>query len=221
MFSWLRHKGYRWNHKRVYRVYKDLELNLRIKPKKRLPSRNPKPLIVPRVPNESWSLDFMTDGLASGQSFRTLNIIDDFNREFLHVEIDLSLPAERVVRALEMAAQQYGYPKSLRSDNGPEFIAKKLADWADAHDVHLDFIKPGTPTQNAYVERFNRTFREDVLDLHIFDSLEQVQELATEWCWYNRDRPHSALRGETPWGHRLKWLEAQSPSSTEPTHLST
>ncbi len=171
MFSWMRTHGYVWNHKQVYRVYKELALNLRIKPKRRLPNRSPRPLLVPDEPNRCWSLDFMSDSLTDGRRYRTLNIIDDFNREILHIEVDFSLPAERVIRSLETAIVQYGKPQCIRSDNGPEFIAHILAEWVDENQIDHDFIKPGTPTQNAYIERFNRTYRGKVLDLYAFGSL--------------------------------------------------
>ena len=211
MYGWIRNQGYTWNHKRVYRVYKRLKLNLRIKPKKRLPNRNPTPLAVPIAPNECWSLDFMSDSLSSNDSFRVLNIIDDFNREYLHAEIDRSLPAARVIRALEMAIEQYGKPRCLRSDNGPEFISQALAEWASDKQITLNFIKPGKPTQNAFVERFNKTYREEILDLYLFRSLSEVQDQTTDWMWtYNRERSHKSLGGQTPWQHRRNWMASQA-----------
>ncbi len=133
MRQWLKNKEYGWNHKRIRRVYRQLGLNLRVNPKKRLPTRQAQTLQVPSRPNECWSLDFMSDALLSGQRFRTLNIIDDFNREVLWIEIDISLPASRVVRVLDQVAQWYGYPQRLRSDNDPEFISATLASWAARH----------------------------------------------------------------------------------------
>ena len=168
MMDWLRQQGFTWNHKRVYRVYCELGLNLRVKPKKRLPTRYPKPLAQPMAANACWSLDFMSDSLSSGRAFRTLNIIDDFNREGLWIEVDTSLPAERGIRVLDMLALWRGYPKQLRSDNGPELISQKLAAWSEEHNVKQAFIQPGKPAQNAFVERFNRTYREDVLDAYVF-----------------------------------------------------
>jgi putative transposase len=129
-------------------------LNFRLKPKKRLPPRDPQTLAQPDAPNECWSLDFMSDSLDYGRSFRVLNIIDDFNREAIWSEIDFSIPSERVVRVLEELAKHRGYPRRLRSDNGPEFIAQALETWAEANDVLLDFIEPGKPAQNGYIERF-------------------------------------------------------------------
>ena len=120
-------KGYRWNHKRVYRIYRELELNLRIKPHKRIVREKPEPLAVPKAINQCWSMDFMHDQLADGRSFRLFNLIDDFNREALAMEIDLSLPAERVVRALDQVIEWRGKPRTIRSDNGPECIKQACA----------------------------------------------------------------------------------------------
>ena len=157
MYAFLKNQRHSWNHKRVRRIYRALGLNLRIKPKKRLPSRDPRPLVAPKEANFSWSLDFMHNSLANGRTIRTLNIIDDFNREGLWIEVDTSIPSARVVRVLDMLALWRGYPQQLRLDNGPELISQTLADWAEEHGVILAFIQPGKPVQNAYVERFNRT----------------------------------------------------------------
>jgi len=200
MYHRLRNQGYHWNHKRVRRVYRELQLHLRVKPKKRLPSRQPTPLAQPASANESWSVDFMSDSLLSGRPFRTFNVIDDFNREALSIEIDTSLPSGRVVRILDNIASWRGYPQRLRSDNGPELISKKLELWAETHDVLLDFIEPGKPAQNAYIERFNRTYREEVLDLYLFDSLAEVREITERWLEeYNAIRPHDSLGGTPPY----------------------
>jgi putative transposase len=200
MYAYLRNQeDVPWNHKRVYRVYCEMKLNLRVKPKKRLPKRVAKPLSQPRAANLSWSLDFTSDSLYSGRSFRTLNIIDDFNREVLWIEVDSSLPALRVVRTLERIASWRGYPKQIRLDNGPEFISRTLRQWAEEHDVELAFIQPGKPTQNAYIERFNRTFRESVLDAYLFSSLQEVRDITEEWVdEYNTIRPHEALGNLSP-----------------------
>jgi len=216
MFDWIRANGHPWNHKRVYRVYKELALNLRIKPKKRLPSRNPVPLDTATEPNACWSLDFMSDSLTDGRSYRTLNVIDDFNRESLAIEVDHSLPSERVVRVLDRVAEERGYPRKLRSDNGPEFIANALAVWAETHGVELAPIQPGKPTQNAYVERFNRTFREEVLDVYAFGDLEEVRDESTRWQYvYNTERPHSALKRQTPRSYLASYLEERSTTPPE------
>ena len=199
-FSYLRNvRDYRWNHKRVYRIYKELELNLRIKPKKRLKREKPEPLFVPEAPNEVWSMDFMHDQLSDGRSFRLLNVIDDFNREGLSIEVDFSLPAERVIRCLDNIIEWRGMPSIIRCDNGPEYISGLLVQWAERKEIQIQYIQPGKPQQNAYVERYNRTVRYDWLNQYLFESIEQVQYYATKWLWtYNHERPHLALGGITP-----------------------
>ncbi len=164
-FLFLRNvKGYPWNHKRVYRIYRELELNLRIKPRKRIVREKPEPLTVPEAINETWSMDFMHDGLADGRSFRLFNVIDDFNREGLGIEVDFSLPAERVIRSLERIIEWRGQPQSIRCDNGPKYISQALKTWAEKQGITLQYIQPGNPQQNAYVERYSRTVRYDWLN---------------------------------------------------------
>lgn len=199
-FLYLRNvKGYSWNHKRVYRIYRELELNLRIRPKKRIIREKPEPLMVPSAPNEVWSMDFMHDQLSDGRSYRLFNVLDDFNREGLGIEVDLSLPSTRVVRSLEQIIEWRGAPKMIRCDNGPEYISETLLNWARQKDIHIEHIQPGKPQQNAYIERYNRTVRYDWLTHHLFESIEQVQDHATRWLWvYNNERPNMALGGITP-----------------------
>lgn len=199
-FLYLRNvKGFPWNHKRVYRIYCELELNLRIKPKKRLIREKPEPLTPPSSINEMWSMDFMHDQLRNGRSIRLLNIIDDFNREGLDIAIDFSLPSERVIRTLENIIGWRGKPKAIRCDNGPEYISSTLMTWARKHQIDIRYIQPGKPQQNAYVERYNRTVRYDWLNQHLFDSIEEVQDFATQWLWlYNNERPNMGLGGITP-----------------------
>lgn len=199
-FLYLRNvQGYGWNHKRVYRIYRELELNLRIRPKRRIKRDKPDALSVPAAINQVWSVDFMSDALSDGRLLRTFNVIDDYNREGLVIEVDLSLPSQRVIRALEQVIEWRGKPDAIRLDNGPEYIAQALVDWANDHRITLMYIQPGKPTQNAYIERFNRTVRHEWLDLHVFDSIEQAQQLATQWLWiYNNERPHTAIGGIPP-----------------------
>lgn len=198
-FLYLRNvKGFVWNHKRVYRIYRELELNLRIKPR-RLKRDRPDPLDVPRQVNEVWSIDYMHDALASGQAFRTFNVLDDYNREGLGNEVDFSLPAERVIRTLEQTIEWRGKPKVIRSDNGSEMRSAEFQHWVAKRGIRLLFIQPGKPTQNAFIERFNRTVRYEWLDEHLFESIKHAQHTATEWLWcYNHQRPHMALGGVTP-----------------------
>ena len=140
----------------------------------------------------------MQDSLVDGRSFRTLNVIDDFNREGLRIEVDTSLPAQRVVRVLDNLALWRGYPEQLCIDNGPEFISKTLHQWAQKHQVKLAFIEPGKPAQNAFIERFNRTFREDVLAAYLFETVAEAQSISDDWLdMYNTIRPHQAL-GHVP-----------------------
>jgi putative transposase len=199
-FLYLRNvQGYGWNHKRVYRIYCELELNLRIKPRKRLKRDRPEPLAVPDMPNDTWSMDFMADQLADGRSIRTLNVLDDFNREGLGIEVDFSLPAKRVVRSLNQIIEWRGKPKTIRVDNGPEYVSGKLMAWAEKRDVRLEYIQPGKPQLNAYIERYNRTLRGEWLSQYIFETIEEAQEQATEWLWtYNNERPNMAIGGITP-----------------------
>jgi putative transposase len=199
-FLYLRNvKGFGWNHKRVYRIYRELELNLRIKPRKRLKRTRPDPLNVPESPNDVWSMDFMADQLEDGRSFRTFNVLDDFNREGLGIEVDLSLPSGRVIRSLDQIIEWRGKPNSIRCDNGPEYISHALQCWAEKRGIRLDYIQPGKPQQNAYVERYNRTVRHEWLDMHAFETIEEAQMTATRWLWtYNNERPNMAIGGITP-----------------------
>ena len=192
-------KGFKWNHKRVRRIYCALKLNLRIKSRKRLKRERPDPLSVPDQPNQVWSMDSMADQLWNGKSFRTLNIIDDFNREGLAIDVDFSLPAARVVRSLNQVIQWRGKPAMIRVDNGPEYVSSKLIEWASKHHITLCYIQPGKPQQNAYIERYNRTVRNEWLGVNIFHSIQEVQEYATQWLWtYNNDRPNMGIGSITP-----------------------
>ena len=192
-------QGYGWNHKRVYRIYCELELNLRIKPKKRLKRDKPGRLAVPDAPNDTWSMDFMADQLADVRSIRTLNILDDFNREGLCIDVDFSLPTERVVRSLNQIIEWLSKPQTIRVDNGPEYISGTLMAWTEKHGVRPEHIQPGKPQQNAYIERYNRTVRGEWLSQYIFETIEEAQDQATEWLWtYNNERPNMGIGGITP-----------------------
>lgn len=199
MFDKLRRAGFKWNHKRVYRVYCSLKLNLKRKPKKRLPVREKMTLAQPDKINVCWSLDYMSDALMNGKKFRTANVIDDYNREVLGIKVSVSLTAQRVVDFLDQIAAFRGYPSRIRVDNGPENLAKVMRAWAAKHNIELQYIQPGKPAQNAYIERFNRTYREDVLDLYLFKSIEEVQMITDRWIIeYNHNRPHCSLGNLTP-----------------------
>jgi putative transposase len=182
--------------KRVYRIYRELELNLRIKPRKRLVREQPEPLAVPQALNECWSMDFMHDRLADGRSIRLFNVIDDFNREGLCIEVDFSLPALHVIRSLDQVIEWRGKPSKIRCDNGPEYVSDALRDWAIRRGIVLQFIQPGKPQQNAYIERYNKTVRYDWLAHYLFETVSEVQEYATKWLWsYNHERPPPTTAG--------------------------
>lgn len=210
-FVLLRRAGYKWNHKRVHRVYRQLRLHMRRKGKRRLPSRAPVRLEMQTTMNKCWSIDFMSDSLMSGQRFRTFNVLDDFSREILAIEIDTNLPSARIIRVLDRVTAWRGHPAKLRMDNGPEFVSVQLADWADKHGVELEFTQPGKPTQNSYVERFNRTFRDEILNFYVFSRLSEVREITENWIIeYNEQRPHESLGNLTPEEFALKHTENSS-----------
>ncbi len=198
-FKVLRRTNHPWNHKRVYRVYCSLGLNQKRRTKRRVPHRIRQPLHVPAQPNQVWSADFVSDALYRGARFRTFNVIDDFNREVLAIEIDTSITGRRLIRVFEQLQKHRGLPTQLRVDNGPEFLSNDFKTWAESVGMHIHYIQPGKPNQNAYIERFNRTYRDEVLDLYLFQSLHEVRE-ATYW-WridYNENRPHDSLGDRTP-----------------------
>lgn len=195
----LRRQGRGWNHKRTYRVYCLMELNHRRRAKKRLPKRHRVPLYVPREPDTVWSADFVADALYNGRRFRTFNVVDDFNREGLAIEIDTSITSERLVRVFRRIQTERGLPQVLRTDNGPEFLGEAFTAWAKQAGMAIRYIQPGRPNQNAYIERFNRTYREELLDQHLFASLEDVREATYWWLLeYNEQRPHDSLGDLTP-----------------------
>lgn len=232
-FYRLRIRGHHWNHKKVRRIYRKMNLNIRRKPKKRLPERIKQPLTYSTSPNQMWSLDFMSDSLQDGRKVRLFNVIEDFNRESLAIEADTSLPTLRVIRVLDRLINERGKPANIRMDNGPEFISHKLEEWCNKRHITLQFIQPGCPTQNAFIERKNGSIRRELLNAYIFTSLSEVREFCEEWrVDYNTERPHKSLGYLPPvmfaeqWYKRSKFAQllfpqmaTENPSKIEGSHL--
>jgi putative transposase len=217
-FHWMRLKGETWNHKRVWRVYRAMKLNLPRRAKRRLPARVKQPLNAPPQADLQWSMDFMHDTLYHGKRFRTLNVIDEGVREVLAIEVDTSLPAERVIRVLEQLKESRPLPRQIRVDNGPELVSSKLVAWCENHQVRLHHVQPGRPMQNGYVERFNKSFRNEVLDANLFGSLTEVREAVHQWMIdYNEERPHKSLRNLPPTLYRQQLTKTE----TKPARSST
>jgi putative transposase len=158
-----------------------MRLNIRRRAKRRLPERIKQPLTVPDEPNQIWSIDFMSDRLSDGRKFRLLNIIDDFNRESLAIEVDTSLPALRLIRVLNRLIAQRGKPANIRTDNGPEFLSLLLQAWCQGHCITLQYIQPGRPMQNGFIERKNGSLRRELLNAYIFYRLSEVREMCETW----------------------------------------
>lgn len=221
-YSRIRQQGIGWNYKRVRRVYLLLGMNRRRKTRRRVPARVKLPLLVPEQANQVWSMDFMNDVLTSKRKFRTLNIMDDYNRQAIAVEAAHSMPAVRVTQILEQTIREQGKPTVIRVDNGPEFISKEFKEWCKTKGINVQYIQPGRPMQNGYIERFNRTFRENILDAYLFDDLLQVQILAEEWMDdYNFRRPHEALGGLTPMAYKqaAECGYIENSASLQHTHI--
>jgi putative transposase len=195
----MRKDGKTWNHKKVHRVYCDMKLNLQRRTKKRIITRERQPLGEATEVNLVWALDFMRDTLYDGRPFRTLNVIDEGNREALRIECGTSIPSARLLRTLNQLIEVYGMPEAIRMDNGPEMTSQTFIEWAEEMGIELLFIQPGKPNQNAFVERFNRSFRDEVLDANLFNSIAEAQEAADAWVVdYNEFRPHDSLGEMTP-----------------------
>ena len=191
-------------------MYCRLKLNRPRRAKRRLPAIVRQPLVAPITRNQIWALDYMQDALYSGRAFRTLNVIDESNREGLAIEVDTSLPAARVIRVMEQLAELRGLPCAIRLDNGPELRSQAFTEWCASHGIDLRFIQRAAPAQNAFVERFNRTYRHEILDAYVFDNLEQVRLISEGWLQlYNEERPHRALGRLPP--RRFAEQQRQTP----------
>lgn len=195
----LRREGWEVNRKRVYRLYREAGLAVRRRKRKRIGPVERKPLPKPMEANLSWSMDFVSDGLADGRRVRCLNIVDDCTRECLAITVDTSITGSRVRAVLERLADTRGLPLSITVDHGPEFEGQVLDAWAYQAGVQLSFIRPGKPNENAYIESFNGKFRDECLNEHWFISMEQARRIIEEWrIEYNTERPHSSLGNLTP-----------------------
>lgn len=202
-YGMIRAEGLKWNRKRVIRVYRKLHLQLRRKRKKRINRPYKEGLSHPIMPNVMWSIDFMSDALEDGRRLRTFNVIDDYNRQCLGIRTGISMPSVRVTRILDEIIETYGKPRAIRCDNGPEFVSIHFEQWAKTNEIAIKYIQPGKPNQNGYIERFNRTYREDVLDAYLFSDLQQVQITTEHWIdQYNTKYPHQSLGRMSPVGFR-------------------
>jgi putative transposase len=215
LWALLRREGWEVNHKRVYRLYVEEGLKLRKRRRRSRAQVERVPLSAPTAADERYSMDFMRDTLAAGRVFRTLNIVDDYTRECLAIEVDTSLPGARVVRVLERLAAAGRRPLHIVVDNGPEFISKAVEQWAARSGVNLRFIDPGKPMQNGYIESFNGKFRDECLSQHWFVSLDEARSVSEAWrVDYNERRPHRSLQHQTPAEFAAKC------SSKQPAELS-
>ena len=195
----LRREGWPVNRKRVYRIYRDAGLAVRRRKRKRIGLVERKPLPKPAAANLSWSMDFVSDGLAAGRRFRCLNIVDDCTRECVAIEVDTSLTGTRVQAVLDRLAETRGLPQSITVDHGPEFEGQILDTWAYGANVQLSFIRPGKPNENAYIESFNGKFRDECLNEHWFLTMAHARRIIETWrIEYNTERPHSSLGNLTP-----------------------
>lgn len=213
-FDTLRLSGKTWNHKRVHRVYCQMRLNQKRQTKRRLPNRIRQPLVATPWVNFTWALDFMHDALYSGRTIRALNVIDEADRSCLGIDLATSIPALRVTRFLDQLVEIHGKPLAIRCDNGPELTSYEFTQWCATRNIDVRFIQPGKPDQNAFIERFNRTYREEVLDAYLFASLDEVRGITDEWIVrYNQKRPHDALGSLPPARYREQLLAMENSTS--------
>lgn len=206
----LRREGWSVNHKRVYRLYHQDGLSLRLKTRKKRISAGRIVQPAPTAPNQRWSMDFMSDSLYDGRRFRILTLVDNMTRESPTIEVNRSFSGQAVAEALERLAQTTGLPKVIQVDNGPEFVSKALDEWAHRRQIKLAFSRPGKPTDNPFIEAFNGRFREECLDQNWFESLDDARTIIEAWRKdYNQVRPHSSLDHLTPAAYKDNWLQQQ------------
>nr|WP_233231572.1 IS3 family transposase [Tichowtungia aerotolerans] len=207
----LRREGWEINHKRVYRVYMEENLAVRTKPRKKLANRPRVPLEQAAGPNEQWSMDFVMDRTEDGRHFRILTVVDNFSRECLALYADRSITGEKVASCLNGVANQRGYPKSIRVDNGSEFYSRSMDAWTYHHEVAMEFIRPGKPTENGYIESFNGKLRDECLNVELFFGVDDAHDKLAAWKKdYNEQRPHKSLDNKTPTEYIGAWMEASA-----------
>jgi len=210
----LKREGWRVNAKRIYRLYTEEGLTVRTTRRKKAASRHRVPPGLATAPNRRWSMDFVSDRLVDGRWFRVLTVLDQFTRECLLLLADRSVSGEKVAAALERVLSQRGGPRSITVDNGSEFASRAMDAWAARHGIHLDFIRPGKPVENGYIESFNGRLRDECLNVNLFFSLEDAWEKLEAWRQdYNLARPHSALGDEAPAAFARAW-STSAPSDT-------
>lgn len=209
----LRREGWQVNIKRVVRIYVEEKLSLRLKRRKKQAASARVPLPAPTGPNQTWSMDFVWDWVRSGRRLKMLTIVDDFTRECLAIEVDYGIGGRRVAEVLQRLIEERGKVGVIRSDNGPEFTSNALDAWAWSQGIKLDFIQPGKPNQNAFIESFNGRFREECLNDNQFLTFAEAQVIIESWRKeYNDERPHGSLNGLTPKefadGHASKAIQS-------------
>ena len=210
----LKREGWAVNAKRIYRLYSEEGLTVRTKHRKKAASRQRVPQGLATGPNQRWSMDFVSDRFVDGRWFRVLTVIDQFTRECLLLLVDSALSGEKVAAALENVVSQRGVPMSITVDNGSEFASRAMDGWAYRHGTHLDFIRPGKPVENGYIESFNGRLRDECLNVNLFFSLEDTKEKLEVWRQdYNQVRPHSALGDEAPKAFAAAWSKSAASVS--------
>lgn len=203
----LKNAGHKINHKKVYRLYKELDLKLTKKKGKKIKMKRKQEMPKVQSFNDQWSLDFVSDKLTDGRSIRFINIIDNYSRYNINITVSISLPSAKVIRIISNAIAEFGKPKSLLLDNGPEFRSKLFQQWAAKEGIRLYYIAPGRPTQNAYIESFNGKFRDECLDQHWLSNMSEAIDVVKKWRkHYNEERPHSSLDYQSPREYMVKQL---------------
>ena len=216
LYILLRREGWKINHKKVERIYREEGLSVRIKHRKKRASMTRAPFTAATKPNERWSMDFMADTLEDGTRIRLFTTVDTFTRESPVVAVDYRMNATKVIAALEQTRKLNGLPKIIRVDNGSEFYSRELDSWAYQNKVQLEFIRPGKPVENAFIESFNGKLRDECLNAEIFFSLNDARDKIEQWrVEYNQFRPHSALGGIPPSLFRMSLTENNTGNSPQ------